>query len=599
MAQAPQTQVDLSPFREALIKRKAQYSTVIVFKCDDIKRLDPFIAYASMVLKNPTIFLYKVWEGLFRVTVAPAPSGEISYEPVYLQPSSQASPLTQVAMSGFRQRIRSLETALQYLDQVMERQRNVLAIFWGLFAYGQVSQQELYNFVKFLRSVIFDDRYYVAGHTIVVFSGAPETIIDEDTLRHCIYVPIQPSSDEERRALLQKIAEQLGLQITPSELNVLVEATRGLTLHETESIAVESIYKYQRLDTKIITDYKYDLIRKSELVEIVEPEHGFEAVGGYRAVKSFLIRRLIIPLRFQELTKRLGLRPPRGILFFGPPGTGKTWLAMALAKELNLPFLRVSAANIVSKWYGETTKNVKRIIELTERIAPCVLFIDEIDQLGRRGHITEHEESRRAFGVLLQWLGDPKRKTIVIGATNRPEDLDEAFRRVGRFDYIIPILYPDLEARYEILKVHTQVVKKVPLAEDVDLWEIAERTELWNCGELEELVVTAASIANERYIEEATGKRIDDEMELLKLVKSGSLDSKIKKLAEQAVVTMEDFRKALQRKRINYDERRQQLERYLRLAEEFCNDEVFLQQLREMYQPKKSRIEAVKEELSI
>jgi transitional endoplasmic reticulum ATPase len=308
-------------------------------------------------------------------------------------------------------------------------------------------------------------------------------------------------------------------------------------------------------------EFKYDIIRKSGLLDIEQPEHGFEAVGGYDILKRFIMNNVVKVLRNPDKAKRLGLRPPRGILLFGPPGTGKTWFARALAKELQLPFLRLKTEKIVSMWYGETSRNLAKALEISESVAPCVLFIDEVDRFGKRGGPAEHEETRRAFSILLEWLGDARRKTIVVATTNRPEDLDEAFRRVGRFDYIIPMLYPDAKARLEILTIHTSVVRKVPLAKDVDLSYIARVTEYWSGAELEELVLRAARKALEE---------------------------------DSDVVTMKHFSRALETFKVNQAERQEQLRRYLQLAEEFTNDTEFLEQLKKSYE-QVSRIEAVKE----
>jgi len=547
----------ITPFKEALLKRLAQFSTVIIFNSSDPKRLEPFLKFmysrfssvAQKSGKQPRIFLYKVWSGLYQVSVS---GNEVSYQPVTMSMSAPSPLMSQLPS----QRIRSLDAALQYLDSLMETEHYVIAVFWGLFSYGNISGQELYNFIKFLRNAIFDDRYYVAGHTIAVFTSTPETIFDDDTLKHSILINIPPSTIEERKQILTKIAEQMNLPIGNGELATLAEVTKGLNLHEVESVALESIFKYRRFDVKAMTAFKYDIVRKSGILDVEEPEHGFEAVGGYKAVKEFISTNIIKILKNPKRAEKLGLRPPRGILLFGPPGTGKTWFARALAKELNLPFLRLRTEKIVSKWYGETSRNIAKAIEIAEAVAPCVVFIDEIDRFGRRGHLTEHEESRRAFSILLEWLGDSRRKSIIIGTTNRPEDLDEAFRRVGRFDYLIPFLYPDYEARLEILKVHTSVVRKVPLR-NVDLRKVASTTELWTGAELEELVLRSARLAL---------KEDSDHVE------------------------MEHFMKALSTFRINYDHRRQQLEHYMKLAEEYTNDAEFLQQLKETMKKTRAQI---------
>lgn len=532
---------------ELWIKRLSQASTVIVVKTADPKRLEPFIKFifaryrklqSQGKIGTFRMFLYRVWSGLFTISVD---GGKVMYTPVTLKPSNVPIMLPQQQTPA----VRDLVTALTHVDNMMSTSTMpIIFILWGLFP-KKGAPQENDALIAFLRNAIFTDEYYVKFHTILVFTETPEAIIDDDTLKHAILIDIPPSTSEERRRIITDIASSLG--IDPNNVDALVEATRGLNLHETESVVLESIFKYRKLDARVMTQYKYEIVRKSGILDIEEPKHGFEAVGGYGVVKDFINVNVIKVLRNPRKAERLGLRPPRGILLFGPSGTGKTWFARALAKELNLPFLRLRTEKIVSKWYGETSRNIAKAIEIAESVAPCVLFIDEIDRFGRRGHLSEHEESRRAFSILLEWLGDARRKTIIIGTTNRPEDLDEAFRRVGRFDYIVPFLYPDYQARLEILKVHTKVVRKVPLAKDVDLRRVAGATELWTGAELEELVLRAARRA----------------------------------LREDAdVVRMKHFEEALRTFRINIDARREQLGRYLRLAEEFTNDAEFLEKIR-------------------
>ena len=540
-------------------KRLSQFSTVAVFRTSDPKRLEPFIKflhanYEKLVLKKSIssyeIFLFRVWSGLYRVRIT---SERVEYEPV--SSTMAPSPLA-IQLPQQQQAIRDLTTALQYIDNLMNQREGIVFILCGLFP-KKGSQSEYDNLVAFVRNAVFTDSYYVRFHTIIMFSEAPELIIDEDTLKHCIFINLPPSFDEERKQIIENIANSL--MIPTNGVDALVEATKGLNLHETESIVLESFFKQRKLDPQVIVTYKYDIVRKTGLLDIEEPRYGFEAVGGYSIVKRFILDNVVNVIRNPKKAEKLGLRPPRGILLFGPPGTGKTLFARALAKELGLPFLRLRTEKIVSKWYGETSRNIARAIEIAESIAPCVLFIDEIDRFGRRGGITEHEESRRAFSILLEWLGDDRRKTIVVGTTNRPEDLDEAFRRVGRFDYMIPFLYPDYEARLEILKVHTSVVRRVPLASDVDLNKIAIRTELWTGAELEELVLRAARNA----------LREDSD-----------------------IVAMKHFETALATFRVNQDERKRQLDYYLELAREFTNDAEFLESIEKTYT---SRVEAVKQ----
>ncbi|MEM1690056.1 MAG: ATP-binding protein [Thermofilaceae archaeon] len=550
----------MESFNQAWLKRRAQYSTVAFLRSADPKRLDQFVLFIHNIYSSASIsmqfriYLFKPWSGLFSVSVK---DGSISYSPVIQSTTSLGS----FGSAMPAQPIRELPQALIFLDNEMRKgDARIIAIFWGLAPFKNVTDPEFALLTRFLRNAIFSYDYYAAFHFIVIFTENPELITDEDTLRRSIVVNVEPSTLEEREKLLRDIAEKLGLSIEDREVRMLAEAMRGLTLHEVESVALESIFRHQKYDMAAMTAFKYDIVRKQGLLDVEEPTHGFEAVGGYDALKEFVISNVIKVFNNPEKAKRLGIDPPRGILLFGPPGTGKTWFARALARELRLPFLRLRGEKIVSMWYGETTRLMAQALRLAEEVAPCVLFIDEIDRFGRRGGIAEHEETRRAFSVLLEWLGDARRRTIVVGTTNRVQDLDEAFIRVGRFDYLIPVLYPDYQARYEILRIHTSVVRRVPLAKTVNLKDVAAATELWSGAELAELVLRAARNALQR---------------------------------DADVVTMEDFEAALSTFRIDLEERRRTLSEYLALAEKYTNDQRFLERLKRTMPP--SRVEAVRQ----
>jgi len=469
-----------------------------------------------------TVYVYFVWRGLF---VCNFNNNKIIFDPVAPTTHSNIPLPTTISTPNT---IKSLDMALEYIDQQFRANKGVVFIIQGVF-------QKNDNLIAALRSWTFDTEIYENNHTIVVFTEKPDTLFDEETLKYFNYVKVPVSTEEERKEILQKIANAFGIK----KINGLVNATAGLNLHEVESVALKSIYKFRELRYEALAEYKNDIIKKSGILDIEEPEHGFEAVGGYDILKRFINDNVIKILQNPRKAEKLGLRPPRGLLLFGMGGTGKTWFAKALARELKLPFLRLRTENIVSKYYGETERSMARALELAEEIAPCVLFIDEIDRFGQRGQLGEHEATRRTFSILLEWLGDARRKTIVIGTTNRPEDLDEAFIRVGRFDYIIPMLLPDLEARRQILEVHTKIIRKVPLDKSVDLDEIAKRTEWLTGAELEELILRSARNALKH---------------------------------DRTKVTAEDFETALNTFRVNYDARREQMQRYLQLAERFCND---------------------------
>jgi transitional endoplasmic reticulum ATPase len=269
-------------------------------------------------------------------------------------------------------------------------------------------------------------------------------------------------------------------------------------LHDVETAAVESFSRYTDFRVEVFTEYKIKILREMGL-EYVRPERGFESVGGYDYLKRYVTNRIIKILRSPDLAEKYGLSVPRGILLYGPPGTGKTWFAKALAKEIGLPMVIVDPSTFLRGIVGETEARVKQVTAVIESLAPVVVFIDEFDQLtlSRQAVMsTDSGVTRRMANMLLSWLGDESRKSFMVGATNFISDIDPAFLRPGRLDEIIPVLYPDFGARLEILRVHTSIVKRIPLG-DVDLAEIARLTHMWTGAELEKLVLEASGLAME------------------------------------------------------------------------------------------------------
>ncbi|MBM3229277.1 AAA family ATPase [Candidatus Parvarchaeota archaeon] len=218
-------------------------------------------------------------------------------------------------------------------------------------------------------------------------------------------------------------------------------------------------------------------------------------IGGYEDVKEELRNAIMTPLENKELAYQYGLRPPNGLLFFGPPGTGKTMMMRALSKELNFGFYYVKTSNLLSQWYGESEKNISELFVEARKNAPCILFFDEIDSIGKkRGTAQNDEVTQRVLTVFLQELDGFKSKkdVIVIGATNIPNQLDGALLRPGRFDKIIYMPLPDKEARAAIFKVH---LKKVPCATDVDFAALAAKTERFSGADIKNICTEAIGLA--------------------------------------------------------------------------------------------------------
>ncbi len=257
------------------------------------------------------------------------------------------------------------------------------------------------------------------------------------------------------------------------------------------------------------------------------PTVTYEDIGGLKDEIRKIREMVELPLRHPELFERLGIEPPKGVLLYGPPGTGKTLLAKAVANEANAHFIYLSGPEIMSKYYGQSEENIREVFKDAEENAPSIIFIDEIDSIAPKRDEVTGEVERRVVAQLLALMDglESRGKVVVIGATNRPNALDPALRRPGRFDREIEIGIPDRNARREILEIHT---RGVPLAEDVNLDKLADMTHGYVGADLAALVKEAAMRALRRIMPE-----IDVEMEKVP-----------REILEKLEVSWEDFMNA-------------------------------------------------------
>ncbi|MEM1518142.1 MAG: CDC48 family AAA ATPase [Nitrososphaerota archaeon] len=270
-------------------------------------------------------------------------------------------------------------------------------------------------------------------------------------------------------------------------------------------------------------------------VEIETPTVHWEDIGGLHEVKQRLIEAIQWPLEYPEKFERLGIKPPKGILLYGPPGCGKTLLAKAVATEAEANFITIKGPEIYSKWVGESEKAIREVFRKARQAAPCVIFLDEIETIVPRKDILDDSSGvthRVASQLLAEMDGiEELRDVIVIGATNRPDLMDPAILRPGRFDRLIYVPPPDEKSRLQILKIYTQ---KMPLAEDVSLEKLASMTEGYSGADLESLC-REAGMAVLRRDRDAAYVAWADFQEALKIVKpsiSPSMLKEYEKLSE-------------------------------------------------------------------
>ncbi|KAI5184318.1 transitional endoplasmic reticulum ATPase [Nematocida homosporus] len=307
-----------------------------------------------------------------------------------------------------------------------------------------------------------------------------------------------------KRATILPVREDLeGVQLHVYDLlkEYFEAAIRPIHLHDTITIKKNKVFRFKVTQVKA-EGFDYGLVGEDTEIfcegEISEEELlveknmiGYDDIGGCRKQMAKIRELVDLPLRHPILFQKLGARPPRGILMHGPPGTGKTMIARAVANESGAFFFLINGPEIMSKLSGESENNLRKAFKEAEKNSPSIIFIDEIDAIAPKRDKSHGEVEKRVVSQLLTLMDglNPRATIIVIGATNRPNSLDPALRRFGRFDREIEIGIPDFAGRLEIMRIHT---KNVLLAEDTDIEKIAKDTHGYTGSDLASLCSEAA-----------------------------------------------------------------------------------------------------------
>ena len=282
-------------------------------------------------------------------------------------------------------------------------------------------------------------------------------------------------------------------------------------------------------------------VRPSAMREILVqiPDTRWSDVGGLESVKELLRRGVELPLRDPSAFAALGIRPAKGFLLFGPPGTGKTLIGKAVAGETEANFIAAKASDLLSKWYGESERQVARLFARARQVAPSVLFLDEIDALApSRGLASgDHGVSDRVVNTLLAEMDglEALERVVVIGATNRPGLIDPALLRPGRFDEIVYVPPPDERGRLDILRLQSA---RVPLADDVDLPWLAAQTPGLTGADLEGIIRRAALAA---FVKQPHGTRVD--MEALRAALTDTVASVTEEMEREYELLLRELRR--------------------------------------------------------
>ncbi len=300
-------------------------------------------------------------------------------------------------------------------------------------------------------------------------------------------------SEAERKQYIGYLLEgrDITMEISPGEFAKL---SSGLSRKAIKDIRLKAEAEGVPVSFEYIKQKKHSVLQKEygDVLEFIYPEIGFEDIGGMEKAKDYLLRNVVEPVKKGDLR-----RVPMGILLCGPSGTGKTLLVNALAKSSGFNCVKMDMSRILGQYVGESEKNFKKCLLGAQSQQPVIFFVDEIDTAFRRGGEGDGGVGRNIFGEFLQFTGNTNNrgKLIFIAATNRPDLLDPALKRAGRFDKKIPILLPDYEERAMILKI---IIGRYGFETDIkDFAPFAEATDGYTGAEIETIVRKAYEIANE------------------------------------------------------------------------------------------------------
>ncbi len=300
---------------------------------------------------------------------------------------------------------------------------------------------------------------------------------------------------------------------------------------EQSKIPIEVLNKIKITDDDFenaLKDIQPSAIRE---IQIQRPNVHWEDIGGLSDVKNELAEVVEWPLKYPDLFSEGDVKPPKGLLLYGLPGTGKTLIAKAVATTSESNFISIKGPELLSKWVGESEKGVREIFRKARQAAPCIIFFDEIDSIAPRRNTSSAADSHVTERMVSQLLTEidgleDLKGVVIIGATNRPDIIDEALLRPGRFDRIIGVPLPDKDARRQILAIHT---KKKPLDSTWDINKLIELTEGFTGADLEVLVNAAAIAAIKEHIFlREKSKRLDDAGEISDTTNSNQKDRNLK-----------------------------------------------------------------------
>ncbi|MDR0312016.1 MAG: AAA family ATPase [Treponema sp.] len=382
-------------------------------------------------------------------------------------------------------RITELKDPLKVLEYIMQSDANALFILHDYHHYlnDPVVVRKQRDLARALK---------ISRKNIIFLS--PVLKVPTELEKEIAVIDYRLPDKEELAEIIRRITASLdesgGLEVlkSPEKLEKTAEAAMGLTAEEAENVFAKSLVEKGQFDIAIVLSEKEQIIRKSGVLEYYHASEKMQEVGGLEELKDWLAKR---GKAFTPKAREFGLPEPRGILLLGIPGCGKSLTAKAIAGMWQLPLLKLDVGKVFSSYVGSSEENVRRAIQTAESIAPCILWLDEMEKgfsgLGSSG-MTDGGTTARVFGTFLTWLQEKKTAVFVVATSNNVSQLPPELLRKGRFDEIFYVDLPSKEERKEIARIHLE--KRRRGVEGFDLEKLASKTHGFSGSEIEEVIIS-------------------------------------------------------------------------------------------------------------
>lgn len=393
-----------------------------------------------------------------------------------------------------RDELKSIDKVFELLNSWIDQSKIVPGVIF------EEINEFLENDVNFKR-IFYNGIVSLAHKGFYFYIVSSKATIPDVIEKKVFYIDVPlPSNDEIERMLDEKI-RKYNIAISSEYIkDKAVNALHGLTEEETLGLINLIIADGVINDDDVITigNIKKQIIKKGGVLEFVITDENMNAVGGFDRLKSWIRKKKKIVDNLDS-AKRFGVDVPKGIMLFGMPGCGKSLCAKALATEFGVPLLKLDMGMILGPYVGQSEENIRKAIKQSESIAPCVLWIDEIEKAfsGIGGSGGSAEVTTRIFGTLLTWMQERSRMVFVVATANDITSMPPEFLRRGRFDEVFFVDFPDIDERKEIIKIHLKKRKKEEWINKIDIDKMAKETEEFSGADLEAIV---SSIVEEAFV---------------------------------------------------------------------------------------------------